>query len=380
MRLPLTWLHEYTAPDLSTRELATRLAMTGTEVDRIHQHGVPSTDHFVVGKVLTCVQHPDADRLRVCTVDVGEDEASQIVCGAPNVDAGQTVAVARPGAVMPVGMKLKKAKLRGVESAGMICAEDELELGVEHDGIMVLDDHIPAGTPLAEVLPLSTEVLELEVTPNRPDCLGVYGVAREVHAITGAPLAPPPWDDDPGDMPDDEDSPAGIEVVVEDPDLCPRFTARVFEQVKIGPSPVWLRSRLIAAGQRPINNVVDITNYVMLLTGHPLHAFDLDRIAGGRLSSVAVWRGDDHAGRAGAHARHGHPRDRRRRAPPWPAHGRPALGGRAHHHARPHGRRLGRPNINRTSHRLALRSEASVVRSGCRPRARWPPRWSPPSS
>ena len=364
MRLPLTWLHEYTAPDLSTRELATRLAMTGTEVDRIHQHGVPSTDHFVVGKVLTCVQHPDADRLRVCTVDVGEDEASQIVCGAPNVDAGQTVAVARPGAVMPGGMKLKKAKLRGVESAGMICAEDELELGVEHDGIMVLDDHIPAGTPLAEVLPLSTEVLELEVTPNRPDCLGVYGVAREVHAITGAPLAPPPWDDDPGDMPDDEDSPAGIEVVVEDPDLCPRFTARVFEQVKIGPSPVWLRSRLIAAGQRPINNVVDITNYVMLLTGHPLHAFDLDRIAGGRLvvrrgvdgetmttldgqertldRDILVIADDDGptslAGVMGGQRSEVEPTTTRvlMEVAVWDG-----------------------PNINRTSHRLALRSEAS---------------------
>ena len=364
MRLPLTWLHEYTAPDLSTRELATRLAMTGTEVDRIHQHGVPSADHFVVGKVLTCVQHPDADRLRVCTVDVGEEEPSQIVCGAPNVEAGQTVAVARPGAVMPGGMKLKKAKLRGVESAGMICAEDELELGVDHDGIMVLDDHIPAGTPLAEVLPLSTEVLELEVTPNRPDCLGVYGVAREVHAITGAPLAPAPWDDDPGDMPDDEDSPAGIEVVVQDPDLCPRFTARVFEQVKIGPSPVWLRSRLIAAGQRPINNVVDITNYVMLLTGHPLHAFDLDRIAGGRLvvrrgvdgetmttldgqertldRDILVIADDDGptslAGVMGGQRSEVEPTTTRvlMEVAVWDG-----------------------PNINRTSHRLALRSEAS---------------------
>jgi len=364
MRLPLTWLHEYTTPDLSTRELATRLAMTGTEVDRIHQHGVPSTDGFVVGKVLTCEPHPDADRLRVCTVDVGEESASQIVCGAPNVAAGQTVAVARPGAVMPGGMKLKKAKLRGVESAGMICSEDELELGVDHDGIMVLDDAIPAGTPLAEVLPISTEVLELEVTPNRPDCLGVYGVAREVHAIAGSPLAPPPWEEDPGDTPDDEDSPAGIEVVVEAPDLCPRFTARVFEQVKIGPSPVWLRSRLIAAGQRPINNVVDITNYVMLLTGHPLHAFDLDRIAGGRLvvrRGVAGERittldgqertldpdilviADDEgptslAGVMGGERSEVQPTTTRvlMEVAVWDG-----------------------PNINRTSHRLALRSEAS---------------------
>src|SRR5439155_7474615 len=143
--------------------------------------------------------------------------------------------------------------LRGVESNGMICSEDELELGVDHDGIMVLDDAIPAGTPLADVLPISTEVLELEVTPNRPDCLGVYGVAREVHAVTGAPLAPPPWEDDQG---------PAIEAAVEDvasvrvevPDLCPRFTARGFESVRVGRSPLWLRARLRGAGQRSISN------------------------------------------------------------------------------------------------------------------------------
>src|SRR5918992_2190927 len=161
----------------------------------------------------------------------------------------------------------------------MILAEDEVANGTDHDGIMVLDDDLVPGTPLDEVLPIATDVLELEITPNRPDCLSVYGVAREVHAITGAPLGPPPWADDPG-------SPgevAGAEVVVEDPDLCPRFTARLFEDVTIGPSPAWLKARLTAAGQRPINNVVDITNYVMLATGQPMHAFDFDLVAGGRL-------------------------------------------------------------------------------------------------
>ena len=283
MRLPLTWLHDYIRPGLDARALAARLAMTGTEVERIEHHGVPSADHFVVGKVLTAEQHPDADRLKVCTVDVGEDEASQIVCGAPNVAAGQTVAVARPGAVLPDGTRLKKAKLRGLESFGMILAEDELDLGHDHAGILVLPDHFEAGLPLEEALPLATDVLELEITPNRPDCLGVYGVAREVHAATGADLQPPPWGEDPGAT-DIGTAPAGIEITVEDPDLCPRFTARVFEDVTIGPSPTWLKARLIAAGQRPINNVVDITNYAMLLTGHPLHAFDLDRIAGGTLT------------------------------------------------------------------------------------------------
>ncbi len=279
MKVPLTWLHEYCAPPLDASTLAERLALTGTEVERVVHHGVPSVDGFVVGKVLSAEQHPDADRLRVCHVDLGETEPVQIVCGAPNVAAGQTVAVARPGAVMPDGTKLRKAKLRGVESAGMILGEHELDISTDHSGIMVLaDDTLAPGTPLADVLPISTDVLELEITPNRPDCLGVYGIAREVHAATGAPLAPAPWADDPGS----EGSLVGVEVVVETA-RCPRFTARIFENVTIGPSPAWLKARLMAAGQRPISNVVDITNYVMLLTGQPLHAFDLDRVAGGKL-------------------------------------------------------------------------------------------------
>ena len=164
--------------------------MTGTEVDRVLTHGVTALEHFVVGRVLSAERHPDADRLTVCVVDTGAGEPSQIVCGAPNVAAGQIVAVARPGAVMPDGTRLKKAKLRGQESHGMILAEDELGIGTDHDGIMVLDGALAPGTPLETVLPIATDVLELEITPNRPDCLAVYGVAREVHAATGAPLAP----------------------------------------------------------------------------------------------------------------------------------------------------------------------------------------------
>ena len=280
MRVPLTWLQEHCSPGLPLEELEQRLTMTGTKVEALHHHGVRAEESFVVGKVVSAEQHPDADRLRVCMVDIGDGgEARQIVCGAPNVAAGQTVAVARPGAIMPDGTKLGKAKLRGVSSEGMILAEDELSIGTDHDGIMVLSDEHAAGTPLAEVLPIATDVLELEITPNRPDCLGVYGVAREVHAVTGAPLAPPPWRDDPGAEGDVE----GISVEVRDAELCPRFTGRVFKDVTIGQSPPWLKARLMAAGQRPINNVVDVTNYVMLLTGHPCHAFDLDRIEGGRL-------------------------------------------------------------------------------------------------
>jgi phenylalanyl-tRNA synthetase beta chain len=279
MRVPVEWLSEYADPGLPIRQLEERLTMTGTKVEAVHHHGVGALERFVVGKVLDASRHPDADRLTVCAVDVGDGGPQQIVCGAPNVAAGQTVAVARPGAVMPNGMELGVAKLRGVESNGMILAEDELGIGTDHAGIIVLDGGHEPGTPLTEVLPIATEVLELEVTPNRPDCLGVYGVAREVHACTGAPLKPPPWANDPGDSGDV----AGAQVVVEAPDLCPRFTARVFEDVTIGPSPAWLKARLMAAGQRPISNVVDITNYVMLLAGNPVHAFDLDRVAGGRL-------------------------------------------------------------------------------------------------
>ncbi|MGA9875230.1 MAG: phenylalanine--tRNA ligase subunit beta, partial [Solirubrobacteraceae bacterium] len=304
MRVPLNWLREYCDPDLDTAAIEERLTMTGTKVETILHHGVPSAERFVVGHVRSVESHPDADRLKVCEVDVGEGEPVGIVCGAPNVAAGQTVAVALPGAVMPDGTKIKAAKLRGVPSNGMILAADELQIDSDHSGIMVLDQlivdaELSPGTPLEDVLAIRTDVLELEITPNRPDCLGVYGVARELHAATGAPLAPEPWSEDagsagplastaasagPGSGAGSSSGQAGAEVVVECPDLCPRFTARVFENVTIGPSPPWLKARLSAAGQRPINNVVDITNYAMLLTAQPLHAFDLDRVAGGRLT------------------------------------------------------------------------------------------------
>ena len=296
MRVPLPWLREYCSPELDVEAIEQRLTMTGTKVEAVHRVGVPSTESFVVGRVLSAEQHPDADRLRVCTVDVGEQVPATIVCGAANVAAGQTVAVARPGASMPDGTKLKAAKLRGVVSEGMILAASELELepaGDRGSGIMVLDEmsldaEFAPGAPLAELLPISSEVLELEITPNRPDCLGVYGVARELHAATGAALTAPPWAEDPGSAGDLEE----VEVGVECPELCPRFTARVFENVTVAPSPAWLKARLTAAGQRPINNVVDITNYVMLLTGQPLHAFDLDRVAGGQLTVRRAGEGE----------------------------------------------------------------------------------------
>ncbi|MGE5407429.1 MAG: phenylalanine--tRNA ligase subunit beta [Syntrophothermus sp.] len=281
MRVPYTWLREYCDPGLAPEELADRLVMTGTEVERIDLAGPPEADGFVVGKVLAAERHPDADRLSVCTVDDGEGERT-IVCGAPNVAAGQTVAVALPGARMPGGERLRKAKLRGVASEGMILAADELGVGDDHEGILVLDEALAAGTPLSRVIPLAEPVLEIEVTPNRVDCFGVHGVAREVHAVTAAPLAADPWDEEPAAEGEGEVGDYAS-VAVDVPELCPRFTARVFTDVTIGPSPLWLQARLAAAGQRPINNVVDVTNYVMLLTAQPLHAFDLDRVPGGAL-------------------------------------------------------------------------------------------------
>jgi phenylalanyl-tRNA synthetase beta chain len=283
MKVPYSWLREYCDPGIEPEQLAERLAMTGTEAERVGMIGPPSANGFVVGKVLSAEPHPNADRLRVCTVDTGDGERT-IVCGAPNVAAGQTVPLALPGATLPGGHKIGKAKLRGVESMGMICASSELELGEGPPGIMVLEDgDLAAGTPLSEVLPIAEPVLELEVTPNRVDCFGVYGVAREVHAISAAPLGVEPWADD---APAEGDGEVGdyASVTIEVPDLCPRFTARVFSDVTIGPSPAWLQARLAAAGQRAINNVVDITNYVMLLTAQPLHAFDLDKVPGGALT------------------------------------------------------------------------------------------------
>jgi phenylalanyl-tRNA synthetase beta chain len=291
VRVPYSWLREYCDPGIDAGELAERLAMTGTEVERVGSFGPPAAEGFVVGRVIECERHPNADRLSVCAVDTGEGEPRTIVCGAPNVAAGQTVAVALPGATMPGGAELGKAKLRGVESHGMILSAAELEIAEESEGILVLDDGLVPGAPLADVLPVAEPVLELEVTPNRVDCFGVYGVAREVHAIEAAPLAAEPWAED---APADGEGEASdhASVTVEVPKLCPRFTARVFTDVEVGPSPAWLQARLSAAGQRPINNVVDITNYVMLVTAQPLHAFDLDKVPGGALTVRAAAKGE----------------------------------------------------------------------------------------
>ncbi|MGH3079869.1 MAG: phenylalanine--tRNA ligase subunit beta [Gaiellaceae bacterium] len=281
MKVPVSWLREYVAVDASTEEIAERLAISSCEVERIIRQGVADENGnlglFRVGRVIEAGKHPNADRLQLCRVDVGEGEPRQIVCGAWNFGEGATVAVALPGAVLPGGQRLEEVKLRGESSSGMILSEQELELGTDHTGIIVLDEGPEPGTPLADILPLHEEVLELETTPNRPDLLSVYGIAREVAAIFGGELAPVP-----GAEPQHAaDEP--VDVRIEDLDRCPRYIGRAFRDVRIAPSPPWLKARLTAAGMRPISNVVDATNYVMHALGSPLHAFDQTRLAGGRI-------------------------------------------------------------------------------------------------
>ncbi|MDQ3859157.1 MAG: phenylalanine--tRNA ligase subunit beta [Actinomycetota bacterium] len=279
MKVPVSWLREYVRVDASTEAIAERLSVSTCEVERIVRRGVRDEDGnlglFRVGRVLEAAKHPDADRLQVCRVDVGDGEPRQIVCGAWNFGPGATVAVALPGATLPGGLRLERRELRGQVSDGMILAEDEVELGTDHSGIMILDGALPIGTPLADVLPLVDEVLEVETTPNRPDLLSVYGIAREVAALFDGELAA--W-------PGREPARAGDEpvpIAVEDPEGCPRYIGRLFRDAAIAPSPVWLKARLLAAGMRPISNVVDVTNYVMLALGNPLHAFDWDTVRGG---------------------------------------------------------------------------------------------------
>ena len=281
MKVPVSWLREYVPFDLPLEEVAQRLLVASCEVDRIVTRGVPDTngnlDKYLVGRVLEAGAHPNADRLQVCLVDVGEAEPRQIVCGAWNFGAGATVAVALPGAVLPDGRTLGEVKLRGESSSGMILAEDELELGTDHSGIMLLPDGLEPGTPLADVLPFSEQVLEIETGFNRPDLTSVYGIAREVSAACRVELAPPPGADPErgGDEP--------VDVRIEDLEGCPRYIGRLFRDVRVDESPAWLQARLLAAGMRPISNVVDITNYVMLALGSPLHAFDAAKLAGGRI-------------------------------------------------------------------------------------------------
>ena len=294
--------------------------MSGTEVEGIDWVGAPrdpeNLSRFVVGKVLTRDKHPNADKLSLCTVEVGEANGGvkQIVCGADNFQAGDTVAVSLTGATLESGLKLKKANLRGVESDGMMMSEQELGYEEKSPGIVVLPDEWIVGAPLQDYLPVSEAVLELELTSNRPDCFSVYGIAREVAAAARLELAPPPTAGPAvlGGAPADE----AIAVEVADPDLCPRYAAQVIRGVTVGDSPAWLKARLTHAGMRPISNVVDVTNYVMLGWGQPLHAFDAGKIRGDRLIARRAKAGEKIVTLDGVRARARRPDagHRRRRA------------------------------------------------------------------
>ena len=282
MIVSLQWLRQYVDIPVETAELVDGLTMLGLNVERCTRRGVDD-DNVVVGRVIERRPHPNADRLSVCRVDVGDDEPVEIVCGAPNVAAGQKVPVARVGARLPDGTKIRRSRIRGVASTGMICSEVELGIGSDAAGILVLPEAAPVGRPLSEVIP-GDVVLEIEVTPNRPDQLGHVGVAREIAALYEAALRVPVPDvaTPPGD--------GGVAVDIENPEDCFRFTARIVRGVRVGPSPAWLREALERVGIGSINNVVDVTNYVMMELGQPLHAYDLARLPGRRMG---VRRGRD---------------------------------------------------------------------------------------
>jgi len=291
VKLPLRWLSEWIELPWPAKEsleaFVERLTLGGLEIEEVLHTG-PDLSALRVGRVLERKAHPGADRLSLCVVDLGDLEPVDIVCGAPNVTAGQTVAVAPHGATLPDGTRIKRSKIRGVVSNGMICSARELGLSEESEGILVLHSGTKPGTPLAEVLPGGEVVLDLAITPNRGDQVSLLGIAREVRAHYGGSLHIPPCE--PAES--GEEVSRHVRIAVEDAAGCPRYVARVVRGVTVGPSPAWLQARLAAAGVRSINNVVDVTNLVMLELGQPLHAFDLARIRGGSVRVRAARPGE----------------------------------------------------------------------------------------
>jgi phenylalanyl-tRNA synthetase beta chain len=269
MNFTYNWLKEYVDTPLTPQEVGAGLTMLGLELENMSST-VPSLDGVVVGKVLTCETHPKSTRLHICRVNIGREEL-KVVCGAPNVEAGQLVAVAPPGTILPSGLKIEVRPILGIESHGMICSEAELGLSEEAETILILNGEAAPGNFLREVVEQDF-VFEINVTPNRPDCLGIIGVAREVGLITGAPLKRPKIKFKESATPIDKLA----KVQIKDAIGCPRYAARLIQKIKIGPSPQWLVKRLRAVGLRSISNIVDVTNYVMLETGQPIHAFDFD--------------------------------------------------------------------------------------------------------
>ena len=278
MNVTLNWLKAYIDFEFSPSELADRLTMLGVEVESVKHLGT-ELEGVIVGSVTSIRPHPNADKLVLCQVDTGETEELQIVCGAPNAREGMLAPVATIGATLPVGLTIKSAKLRGETSQGMLCSEKELGLSGDAAGLMELLTDIPLGTPLSEALGLDDVVFELEITPNRPDCLSLIGVAREIRAETGNPLKLPTVDP--------QESGINIRdltsVTIGAPDLCPRYAARVIQGVKVTESPAWLQQRLESVGIGVINNIVDVTNFVLMEYGQPLHAFDYHKLTENRI-------------------------------------------------------------------------------------------------
>ena len=281
MKVPMQWIKEYADIPMSAADYQNKMIMIGDGVEGYEETGA-EVDHVVVGRVLTCEAHPDSDHLHVTTVDVGGDAPLQIVCGAPNCRAGILTPVALVGAHLPGGVKIKKGKLRGVMSEGMLCSSEELGVPVElypsigAAGILEFQEEYPVGSDVKPILGIDDTVMDFEVLANRPDCLSVWGIARETAVACGTTFHKPEITvtEAGGDVHD------YVQVDVEATDLCPRYIARVIKDVRVGPSPMWLRKYLYGAGMRSINNVVDITNFIMLETGHPMHAFDLDMVEG----------------------------------------------------------------------------------------------------
>jgi len=284
MKVPVNWLKDYVDIDVEVAELVEAMTMSGSKVEGVESLG-QEISRVVAGKILQVEKHPNADKLLVCQIDVG-NETIQVLTGAKNVKAGDVVPVALDGSTLPGGKKIKKGKMRGLESNGMMCSIGELNLSKDdypdacEDGIFILNSDIVPGTDIKDVLGLNEIVLDFEITSNRPDCLSVLGIAREAAVALQKPFRKPVIN-----VKEENDDRAEkyASVEIKDTDLCSRFAARIIKDVKIEPSPEWMRNRLKAAGIRPINNIVDITNYVMLELGQPMHAYDLDKIEGGKI-------------------------------------------------------------------------------------------------
>ncbi len=284
MLVSVNWLKDYVDIDVPVSEFCDRMILSGSNIETVEKTG-DSFSKIQVGKIVRITPHPNADKLVVCQLDVGEEELLQIVTGAPNVFEGATVPVIRNGGLLPDGTKIKKSKLRGETSNGMLCSAAEMGYDDKvisldiRDGIWILDDDLTPGMDIKEALGLEDSVVDFEITPNRPDCLSMIGMAREAAAVFGHTLKYPETsaENEEGDVRD------YVSVEIRKPDLCPRYTARVIKDVKVGPSPWWMQKRLMHGGMRPVNNIVDITNFVMMEYGQPLHAFDISSVAGGKI-------------------------------------------------------------------------------------------------